>query len=77
MYSNSTPSAPLALTVRRYIFCHDQNAEQLAGKSRLNPHYKAKLSKKSTFYLSLGFSGISGSSLEKVTLQGQKVLNMG
>jgi hypothetical protein len=27
--------------------------------------------------LSLGFSGISGPSLEKVTLRGQKVLNMG
>jgi hypothetical protein len=59
------------------MFCHDQNAEQLAGKSRLNLHYKAKDQKKSTFYLSLGFSGISGPSLEKVTLPGQKVLNMG
>src|SRR6266478_3368050 len=63
MYSNSTPSAPLALTVRRYIFCHDQNAEQLADKSRLNLYYKAKRSKNSTFYLSLGFSGISGPAL--------------
>jgi hypothetical protein len=59
------------------MICHDQNAEQLAGKSRLHLHYKAKSSKKSTFYLSLGFSGISSPSLEKVTLPGQKMLNMG
>src|SRR5262249_51597615 len=50
MYSNSTPSAPLALTVRRYIICHDQNAEQLPDKSRFNLHYKTKL-QKNTHYI--------------------------
>src|SRR5438309_8497895 len=51
MYSNSTPSAPLALTVRRYIFCHDQNAEQSEDKSSSNLHYKAKLPKISDLIL--------------------------
>jgi bifunctional non-homologous end joining protein LigD len=32
----ATPSAPLALTVRGYMICHDQNAEESADKSRLN-----------------------------------------
>jgi hypothetical protein len=35
------------------------------------------MTKTSNFYLSLGFLGISGPSLEKVTLPRQKVLNMG
>jgi hypothetical protein len=42
MYSNSTPSAPLALTVRRYMICHDQNAEQSGYKSSLNLRYDGK-----------------------------------
>jgi hypothetical protein len=36
------PSAPSALTVRRYMICHDQNAEQSADKSSLNLYCKAK-----------------------------------
>ena len=35
------------------------------------------MTKKSDFYLSLEFLGISAPSLEKVTLPSQKVLNMG
>ena len=35
------------------------------------------MTNKSIFYLSLGFLGISGPSLENVTLPRQKVLNMG
>src|SRR5215831_3138367 len=76
MYSSSTPSAPLALTVRRYMICHDQNAGESADKSRLNLIYKAKYLKKNRLYLSLGFLGISAPSLEKATLPRQKVLNM-
>src|SRR5215469_14440419 len=38
---------------------------------------QGKMTKKSNFYLSLGFLGISGPSLEKVTPPRQKVLNMG
>src|SRR5262249_31689044 len=38
---------------------------------------RQQLKKKSPLNLSLGFLGIRGPSLEKVTLSGQKVLNMG
>src|SRR5262245_56829317 len=30
------PLAPLALTVRPYMICHDQNAEQIGGQSSPN-----------------------------------------
>src|SRR6267378_1789984 len=40
MYSSSPPPAPLGLTVRRQIICHDQNEEESADKSRLNLHQK-------------------------------------
>ena len=36
------PSALLALTVRRCMICHDQNAEQIGGQSSLNLYCKAK-----------------------------------
>jgi hypothetical protein len=49
----------------------------LAAKSSMNLYYRAKLPKKSTFNLPLGFLGISSPSLENVTLPSQKVSNMG
>ena len=43
------PSAPLALTVRRYMICHDQNAEQSPDESRLNLNFKESNLKTSVF----------------------------
>jgi hypothetical protein len=42
MYFEFDPSAPLDLTVCRYMICHDQNAEQISGQSSMNLYHKAK-----------------------------------
>jgi hypothetical protein len=56
--------------------CHDQNAKQSADKSSSNLQYNGKQPKNLAFNLSLGFFEISRSPLEKVTILGQKMLNM-
>jgi len=39
-------TAVLQIIVRRYMISHDQNAEQLAGKSSLNLYYRENGQKK-------------------------------